>query len=663
MHSCCLRSRYRPSSDSACRRRHEGDSPDDFLSAHAGGRRGPLGRGCGRARAPARRRGRGRLAARLPPLRDRLRLRHRREPAPPAGPRVARAADAARTGARGPARLARRRPRARALAAARWDRDAARAPLRRPALGDGRRAGAAGAVARPPDPAPRAADARRLERARRRCPRARRGRGARDWERRRSAADRRRGGHAARGALRGPALGREGNPRSARGRGQRDEADDRRRRTAARAGSGGARLRPSRRARAPVRPCRRRRSAVAPRGLRRRLRGGDGAWAAGRRRRGRRPARPGRGRGDGPARATRGRRGVAQGAAATARRRGAACPPRRECPPARPGDALVGARHRPDACGLRGGDRMRRRLRCRHGGRGGFAAATVKTRLLVAPARALGREGVPVHGIAVDEREFGLRSRYLTGKGLVRSDEDVLELLRRFPERPVLFPERDENVAFVLRNWAAVRELADVPLPEDPEIVVRLRRKERLPIEGAAAGVAAPATVLARDEETIRAADLQPPLLVKPAEGQEFALAFGEKAVVALDADAAVAAWRRAHEHGFDTIVQELIPEPHDFVFSLLTYIGREGEPLASVTGRKVRQGPLRFGTSAVFEARREPEVEEQGLRLLRHVGYTGFAHVELVRDPRDGELKLVEVNTRLPIWAGIAMGAGRDFN
>jgi D-aspartate ligase len=274
----------------------------------------------------------------------------------------------------------------------------------------------------------------------------------------------------------------------------------------------------------------------------------------------------------------------------------------------------------------------------------------------LALTRALGRDGVPVHGVAMDEREFGLRSRYLLSRRLARSDEDVLELLRSLPERPVLFPERDENVAFVLRNWAAVHEAADVPLPDDPEIVLRLRRKERLADEGAAAGVPAPSTVLARDEEAIRAARLQPPLLVKPAEGQEFALTFGEKAVVAPDADAAVAAWRRAHEHGFDTIVQELIPDSHDFVFSLLTYIGRDGEPVASLTGRKVRQGPLRFGTSAVFEARREPEVEERGLRLLRHVGYKGFAHVELVRDPRDGELKLVEVNTRLPIWAGIAM-------
>jgi D-aspartate ligase len=280
----------------------------------------------------------------------------------------------------------------------------------------------------------------------------------------------------------------------------------------------------------------------------------------------------------------------------------------------------------------------------------------------LAVVRALGRGGVPVHGVALDDGEFGLRSRYLASRTLAQSDEDVLALLRAQPERPVLFPERDENVAFVLRNWDAVHELADVPLPDDPDIVLRLRRKERLPLEGAAAGVNAPGTVLASDEEAIRSANLTPPLLVKPAEGQDFALTFGEKAVVAPDLDAAVTAWRRAHEHGFDTIVQELIPDSHDAVYSLLTYIGRDGEPLANVTGRKVRQGPLRFGTSAVFEATREPDVEEAGLRLLRHVGYKGFAHVELVRDPRDGTLKLVEVNTRLPIWAGVAMARGFDI-
>src|SRR5205085_9634376 len=96
----------------------------------------------------------------------------------------------------------------------------------------------------------------------------------------------------------------------------------------------------------------------------------------------------------------------------------------------------------------------------------------------LALSRSLGRRGIPVHGVALDEREFGLRSRYLESRSVAGSDEDVLDVLRGQSERPVLFPERDENVAFVLRNWDAVRELADLPLPDDADVVRRLRRKE-----------------------------------------------------------------------------------------------------------------------------------------------------------------------------------------
>lgn len=274
--------------------------------------------------------------------------------------------------------------------------------------------------------------------------------------------------------------------------------------------------------------------------------------------------------------------------------------------------------------------------------------------------RSLGRQGVPVHGVALRPNEFGLRSRYLVSSGLAAGPDGLVKALRAAGaggERPVLFPERDENVEVVLERWDEVRELADVPLPDDPEATMRLRRKDVLPEVAAAAGVDAPRTVPAESPEQIREAGLRPPLLLKAVEGQEFALTFGEKAFVAPDLDAAVAGWKRAREQGFDTIVQELVPDSHEAVWSLFTYIGRDGQPLASVVGRKVRQGPLRFGTSAVFTSALDPEVHELGLRLLEAAGYTGLAHVELVRDPRDGRLKLLEVNTRPPIWAGIAMG------
>ena len=61
-------------------------------------------------------------------------------------------------------------------------------------------------------------------------------------------------------------------------------------------------------------------------------------------------------------------------------------------------------------------------------------------------------------------------------------------------------------------------------------------------------------------------------------------------------------------------IVQEIVPDSHERIYSLLAYVGRDGRPLVTLVGRKVRQGPLRFGTSAVFEVEYEPTVLEQGV-------------------------------------------------
>ena len=281
-------------------------------------------------------------------------------------------------------------------------------------------------------------------------------------------------------------------------------------------------------------------------------------------------------------------------------------------------------------------------------------------------ARSLGRSGVPVTGIAYEPTDFGVRSRYLTHRIVSSRDRDEL-LLAALREaalagRPVLFPERDESVHVVLRHWDEVRELADLPLPDDAEVVHRLRRKDLLREAATSAGVPMPATVTPTDEASIRDSDLRPPYLIKPVTGQEFAYLFGEKLFVADDVDGAVAAWRRASEHGFETVVQELIPGSQERVFSLFTYIGRGGDALASVVGRKLRQGPLRFGTSAVFLVDYDERVLELGLRLLQSSGYRGFAQVEFAHDDRDDTFQLLEVNTRLPMWAGVAMSRYFDL-
>jgi predicted ATP-grasp superfamily ATP-dependent carboligase len=274
-------------------------------------------------------------------------------------------------------------------------------------------------------------------------------------------------------------------------------------------------------------------------------------------------------------------------------------------------------------------------------------------------ARSLGRASVPVTGITMHPHEFGVRSRYLRDVSRAPGDEAVLKALRAAAQgdaKPVLLPERDDHVELVLRHWDEVRELFELPLPDDPGVARRLRHKATLPQEAERAGLEAPRTVAADSIDTLRTLDLRPPYLLKPVEGQHFAGSFGEKVLVAQTKDELVAQWKRAKERLFDTVVQELVPDSEDGIWSLFTYIGRSGRPLANVTGVKVRQGPLHFGTSAVFRTTPQPRVRELGLRLLQSAGYTGFAQVELAHDRRDGDFKLLEVNTRVPMWAGVAM-------
>lgn len=274
-------------------------------------------------------------------------------------------------------------------------------------------------------------------------------------------------------------------------------------------------------------------------------------------------------------------------------------------------------------------------------------------------ARSLGRRGVRVTGITMHPHEFGARSRYLAEVGRAQGDDAVLKALRAAAQgdvKPVLLPERDDHVELVLRHWDELNELFELPMPDNPDVARRLRHKATLPAEAERAGLEAPRTVDADSIETLRNLDLRPPYLLKPVEGQHFAGSFGEKVLVAQTQDMLVAEWKRAKERGFETVVQELVPDSEEQIWSLFTYIGRGGRPLANVTGVKVRQGPLHFGTSAVFRTTPQPRVRELGLRLLERAGYKGFAQVEFAYDRRDGDFKLLEVNTRVPMWAGVAM-------
>jgi predicted ATP-grasp superfamily ATP-dependent carboligase len=86
------------------------------------------------------------------------------------------------------------------------------------------------------------------------------------------------------------------------------------------------------------------------------------------------------------------------------------------------------------------------------------------------------------------------------------------------------------------------------------------------------------------------------------------------------------------------------------------------GSALFDFTKRIIRRFPKNEGLACYHITDHNPEVREVALRLFRHVGLRGVANAEFKRDPRDGQLKLIECNARFTAANKLVAHAGIDL-
>jgi predicted ATP-grasp superfamily ATP-dependent carboligase len=109
-------------------------------------------------------------------------------------------------------------------------------------------------------------------------------------------------------------------------------------------------------------------------------------------------------------------------------------------------------------------------------------------------------------------------------------------------------------------------------------------------------------------------------------------------------------------------MIQEIISGGGESQFSY-TALCRDGQPLASLTARRVRQIPMDFGRASTFvETIEDTATSTTAIRLLQELRYTGIVEVEFKRDPRDGKLKLLDINPRVWGWHSLCGSAGVDY-
>jgi D-aspartate ligase len=281
----------------------------------------------------------------------------------------------------------------------------------------------------------------------------------------------------------------------------------------------------------------------------------------------------------------------------------------------------------------------------------------------LAAIRLLGRAGIRVH--AVDHRAgaLGFRSRYalpVPSPDPATDEAAYVDCLAGVGETGVLFPTHDPPLNAVARH----RDRLDGFLCPFPHwsVLERIQDKRGQLETAATVGVDAPGTRYPSSAGEARVAgdELGYPVLLKPRHPVGFKRRFGKQAFRCESAAELEAAY--ADAEAFEPMVQEHIPGGDDELYSLGSYLRREGEPLGLFCGRKLRQTPPGIGTCRVGEAVWVQEVVDAGLRLLRALDFHGISQVEFKRDPRDGRFKLMEVNPRLWQWHALAAACGVDL-
>lgn len=110
------------------------------------------------------------------------------------------------------------------------------------------------------------------------------------------------------------------------------------------------------------------------------------------------------------------------------------------------------------------------------------------------------------------------------------------------------------------------------------------------------------------------------------------------------------------------TLTQSLIPDDGTNKTISFAAFCVAGEIKAYWMGQKLREHPVRFGTATFAGSMYAEPCLTQSVKLLKALGYTGVCEVEYLRDPRDGQYKLIEINARTWLWVGLARACGVDF-
>lgn len=269
----------------------------------------------------------------------------------------------------------------------------------------------------------------------------------------------------------------------------------------------------------------------------------------------------------------------------------------------------------------------------------------------VGVVRSLARAHIPVIAVDTDLKKPGMRTRYgrkfgvtsMHGEALVR---ELVQLGQSQPELPVLFITQEATVQTVSKYRRELEPYFRLTLP-DSDCVGMLTDKDSFQRFAEHHQFCVPRTLNITDVQSLAAAEqFRYPVVLKPARRNSAYSRNFDKAYRVENFRDLTGLCRTILPVFSDLIVQEWV-EGHDSdIYFCLQYVNRDGVPVISFVGRKIRSWPPQTGgTASCIAAPVETSkvLTQETTRFFRKAGFTGMGSMEYKRDSVTGEFYMIE--------------------
>lgn len=284
--------------------------------------------------------------------------------------------------------------------------------------------------------------------------------------------------------------------------------------------------------------------------------------------------------------------------------------------------------------------------------------------------RSLGRRGIPC--VVLDKLPMiGAESRFTDFVPVSLSDLSsakgiacLRDAARSSTSKPVIFATSDEHNEFLARHGHELEGHCRFLVPRPETIDAVLNKREQYTI-AERIGVPLPLSLYPESVEDIASFKdrLRFPCIIKPCMAHVGRQLLGGKKVRVVETyDDLTEKWGLLGSHSSEFMIQEIIPGGDIDLFGYLAFWSHDSDEIAWVTKQKLRQNPPIYGDGALQKTVICEEARELSQRLLKELGYQGFVGVEFKKDPRDGRLKLMEINPRTVSGNQLAISSNIDF-